>query len=72
MKYRVLWLVVIRWWVGSVERVEVSQDVVMKSLPAGAALEQGYRRPCTMLVMCLNNEFPQSLLTFDKAIIKLQ
>lgn len=52
MRYRALWLAVIRWWVGSVERVEVSQDVVMKSLPAaGAALELGYRRLCTMLVM---------------------
>lgn len=51
MRYRALWLAVTRWWVGSVERVEVSRDVVIKSLPAGAALEQGYRRLCTMLVM---------------------
>lgn len=56
MRCRALWLTVISWWIGIVKRLEVSQNVAMRSLPAGAALEQGYRRPCITLVMCLNNE----------------
>lgn len=59
MKYRVLWAAA-----GIVKWVEVSWDMVVKSLPVGVVPEQGYRRPCIMPVMYLmiNNELSQTSL----------